>query len=164
VQGLKGDKGDKGAKGDQGLKGDKGTPGNANVKVYTKDITSATWTIVGSLASGQLRLEIPAPNVLTADVVENWVNLVYVNTSDFGGWGLVPYYTERNIRVTATINVGKLILTRDQDNQPSTQSWFHKVKLVCIKPSSTGTINRQGAPPIDYSDYQAVVDYYGIAE
>lgn len=170
TQGPKGDKGDNGAKGDkgntgaQGIKGDKGAAGNANVKVYIKDITSATWTIIGSVSSGYLELDIPAPNVLTADVVNNWVNLVYVNTSDFNGWGLVPYYTERNIRVTAAINIGNLILRRDQDGTANTQSWFHAVKLVCIKPSSTGSIQRQGAPPPDYSDYQAVADYYGITE
>jgi|GEM_PF-2513902 len=162
--GAQGPKGDKGDTGVQGPKGDKGDPGNANVKVYTKDITSAIWTVVGSVSSGYLRLEIPAPKVLTADVVDNWINLVYVYTSDFNGWGLVPYYTERDIRVTASISVGKLALMRDQNGMASTQSWFHMVKLVCIKPSSSGTIQRQSPPPVDYSDYQAVADYYGIGE
>lgn len=158
--GLQGPKGDRGNKGD---KGDKGDQGNANVKVYTKDITGSIWTVVGSVSSGYLMLDISAPNVLTDDVVNNWVNLVYVYTSDFNGpWALLPYYSQRHIRVTAEIKTGHLILKRDQNDQASTQSWFHRVRLVCIRPSSTGSIARKTGPLPDFSDYWAVCHYYDL--
>lgn len=173
--GPKGPKGDNGspgatgAKGAAGPKGDtgaKGPEGNANVKVYTKDISSAAWTTIGVYNSGYLELKITAPNVLTEDVVDNWVVLVYVNTSDFNqsGWALLPYYTNRNIRVTADIYTGYLLIDRDQNGAPNTQSWFNKVKLVLIKPSVTGSISRTSAPLPDFKDYHAVCKYYGIPE
>jgi hypothetical protein len=161
-QGPPGATGQQGPKGD---KGDKGDAGNANVKVYTKDISSATWTTVGTSASGYLELDISVPKVLTSDVVNNWVNLVYVYTSDASGpWAQLPYYTERNIRVRAEINIGHLILKRDQDGRPSTQSWFNQVKLICIKPSSSGSLARKTGPLPDFSDYHAVCSYYGLEE
>lgn len=161
--GPKGPAGEQGVKGDQGEKGDQG---NANVKVFTKDISAATWETVGSSSDGYLKLDISAPTVLTQDVVDNWVNLVYVYTSEVGyaPWTLLPIYSTRNVRVTGTVLVGHLILQRDQDGEPHTQSWFNKVKLVSIKPSSIGALGRMEAPPIDYSDYQAVCNYYGIEE
>ncbi len=162
--GQQGPKGDKGPKGDQGPKGDKGATGNANVKAYTVDITDSIWTVVGSVASGYLQLQINAPKVLTTDVVNNWVNLVYVNTSDFASWALLPYYTERGIRVTASISTGKMWLKRDQNGMASTQSWFHFVRLVCIKPSTSGSLARAAGPLPDFKDYHAVCRYYGIAE
>lgn len=163
--GAKGDKGDTGPQGPQGDKGEQGATGNANVKVYTKDISSATWTTIGNVNSGYLELDISAPKVLTSDVVNNWVNLVYVYTSDFGGpWALLPYYTERNVRVSADIRIGHLILKRDQGGVPFTQSWFNKVRLICIEPSSSGSLARHATPPPDFNDYHAVCLYYGIAE
>lgn len=161
-QGPPGTTGQQGAKGD---KGDKGNEGNANVKVFTQDISKSTWTMVGSSTNGYLKLDISAPQVLTTDVVTNWVNLVYVHTSDATGpWFLLPYYSERDIRVTADVQTGKLTLKRDQEGKPYTQSWFNTVKVVCIKPSSVGTLARQSGPPPDYSDYKAVCRYYGISE
>lgn len=161
--GPTGQQGPLGTKGDKGDKGPQGAQGNANVKVYTKDISNATWTTIGTAADGYLKLDIMASNVLTADVVNNWVNLVYVYTSDESGpWALLPYYTERNIRVTADIQIGHLILKRDQDGQPYTQSWFNTVKLVCIKPSASGAISRSSRPLPDLHDYNAVCRYYGL--
>lgn len=162
-QGVKGDKGDKG---DKGNKGDKGDQGNANVKVFTKDLSTAVWETVGTSNDGYLKLDISAPTVLTQYVVDSCVNLVYVYTSEVGyaPWTLLPIYSKRKVRVTGTILVGHLILQRDQDGRPSTQSWFYAVKLISIKPSSTGALERLEAPPVDYSDYQAVCKYYGIEE
>lgn len=145
--GPKGDTGEQGAtgakgdKGDKGATGSKGANGNANVKVFTKDIGQATW-VVNSTGGGKgyLSLTVPA-TVLTEDIINNWVNIVYVSTSDFGwSWGMVPYYTERNIRVTAELRVGSITLKRDQDGAPYTQSGFSAVKVVCIEPSSVGEL------------------------
>lgn len=164
--GPQGEQGPKGDKGDKGATGLKGPTGNANVKVYTEDISGAKWTTVGLSSNGYLELKIDAPNILTSDVVSNWVVLVYVNTSDFNqsGWALLPYYTNRNIRVTADIYIGYFLLDRDQDGEPNTQSWCNKVKLVLIKPSSSGSINRSSNPLPDFKNYSAVCKYYGIPE
>ncbi len=163
--GQQGSVGATGAQGPKGDKGDKGDPGNANVMEFIKDISTAVWTTVGTSSAGYLKLDISAPNTLTTDVVNNWVNLVYVYSSDGAGpWVQLPYYTERNIRVRAEISVGLLTLKRDQDGKPFTQSWFNKVRLICIKPTSTGTISRQSAPLPDFSDYHAVCRYYGLSE
>lgn len=141
----------KGETGPAGPQGEKGTSGSANVNVFEKDISAAQWTTIGNINSGYLQLDISAPKVLTADVVSNWTNLVYVNSTDFsGGWALLPYYTERNIRVTATLNEGHLILKRDQDGKPSTQSNFSRVKLISIKPSEV-------ASPLQYNQNQALI-------
>lgn len=155
--GAQGPAGVAGVQGGKGDKGDKGDPGNANVKVFTKDISAETWSVQGTNSSGYEYLNISAPQVLTSDVVNNWVNLVYVRTSDFqGAWALLPYYTERKIRVSADIAVGKIVLKRDQDGAPYTQSWHDRIRLVCIEPSSTGTIARKSGSLVDYADYAAV--------
>jgi hypothetical protein len=164
-QGETGATGATGAQGPKGATGATGPAGNANVKVFTKDIRNATWTMVGTLANGYLQLEIAAPAVLTTDVVTNWVNLVYVYTSEFGGpWAQVPFISERGVLVTDYIVVGKLGLRRSQDGEAESQSWYYTVKLVCIKPSATGSIARQGAPLPDFNDYEAVCRYYGISD
>lgn len=139
--GEKGATGATGAAGAAGATGPKGATGNANVKVFTKDIIGVTWTTVSQGGSqGYLKLTIPA-TVLTDDIINNWANFVYVTTSDFGySWAMVPYYTERNIRVTAELSVGSVTLKRDQDGAPYTQSGFSAVKVVCIKPSTSGPL------------------------
>lgn len=186
--GARGDKGDKGEKGDRGTdgtsgekgntgaagatgatgatgttgtKGDKGEQGNANVKVYTKDISGATWETYGTTSSGYLRLIIDAPNILTRDVVKNWVILVYVASSDYGfSWSLLPYYTDRNIRVQYEIREGSVIIKRDQDGKAKTQSNFSEIKIVAIQPSSTGTISQIKNSPIDFKNYEAVKGHF----
>ncbi len=182
--GQKGDKGDKGDAGPKGTTGNtggtgstgstgstgttgntgpKGDPGNANVKVYSKDILNETWTVEGTIPVGLLKLEIPAPNVLTRNAINNHVILVYVESSDFGYiWSLLPYYTDRNIRVQYDLREGLLILKRDQNGQAKTQSIFSKVRIVVIEPTSSGTINRK--TPIDFKDYNAVKAYYNLED
>lgn len=131
-EGPAGPEGPQGAQGPQGAagpQGPQGQAGNANVQVYEKDISAMTWTASGTYSY----LDIAAPNVLTTSVLANSTILVYVYTSDFAGWGQVPYATERNIRVTAEIGTGYIRLRKDQNNTPSTQSWHNKIRLVIIK-------------------------------
>jgi len=132
--------------GQDGLPGEKGIPGedgNANVTVFTRDIKGLQWTTVGNSSSGYLQLEILAPNVLTNEVLQKSTILVYVYTSDFSGnWALLPYYTERRIRVQADVRVGKITLKKDQDGKPSTQSWHDSVKVVIITESSSQPLNK----------------------
>lgn len=153
--GPQGEQGLAGEKGDQGLKGENG---NANVEAYTLRIKDSTWTTRGSV----LYLKINASNVLTKEVVDDWIVLVYVRSSDFSKWALLPYYTKRNIRVTSEYEIGSFSLERDQNGNPSTQSNFNEVKLVLIEPSSTGTIELTSANEPNFKDYQAVSSYYGI--
>ncbi|NML23097.1 hypothetical protein HHL16_19620 [Pseudoflavitalea sp. G-6-1-2] len=131
--------------GDQGPKGD---PGNANVSVFEKDISTATWITSGTMAAGYLYLDIAAPNVLTAKALEENTILVYVYTSDFSGWGIVPYMTERNIRVTAMVNTGVVRIIKEQNGKPSTQSWHNKIRVVLVKnagaPGALNLIKERG--------------------
>lgn len=102
--------------------------GTLGAVAYEKNISGMTWVNYTTYLS----LTIPAPNVLTAEALQNNIVLVYDYTTDFGGWGIVPYYTERNIRVTAKVAVGKITLYRDQDGMPSTQSSHQRVRVVLI--------------------------------
>ncbi len=142
----KGDMGPEGPKGEQGEKGDKGDKGdigNANVQVYEKDIQSMIWTATSTYSY----LDISAPQVLTASVISSSTILVYVLTSDFGGgWGQVPYYTERKITVTAEILTGRLRLLKNQNGSPSTQSWHSKVRVIIIKNSTSNPGNLSYSP------------------
>jgi hypothetical protein len=116
------------------IQGPQGITGNANVQVYEKDISSLTWTNNSTYSS----LSISAPNVLTSDNIANNIILVYVKTTDFGSnWALVPYYTERNIRVTAEVRVGTVVLKKDQDGSASTQSSFSNLRLVLLRQTNT---------------------------
>ncbi|WP_157986729.1 collagen-like triple helix repeat-containing protein [Chitinophaga alhagiae] len=141
AQGAPGTPGPQGPQGAQGPTGPNGQNGNANVKVFEKDITSETWTAAGTYSY----LNVQAPNVLTANVLNASTVLVYVLTSDFGGgWGLVPYTTERNIRVTAEVAIGYIRLRKDQNNTPTTQSWHHRLRVVIIaNTGAAGALNRQ---------------------
>lgn len=126
----------------KGEKGEKGDTGNANVKVYTKNISSEMWTAVGSSPLAYLRLIIAAPNVLTQDVVDNWTILVYIKGTDFQpGWALLPYFTSRGVRLNYNVRKGEVEIQRDQNGGAGTQSSFSSVKLVLIEPSSTGIIS-----------------------
>ena len=116
------------------LQGPQGIAGNANIQVYEKDISTLTWTNNSSYSS----LTISAPNVLTSDNIANNIILVYVKTTDFGSnWALVPYYTERNIRVTAEVRVGTVVLRKDKDGSGSTQSSFSNLRLVLLRQTNT---------------------------
>lgn len=129
-------KGESGAPGENGINGTNGLngkDGNANIQIYTYSLRDAVWTTVGSINNGYLQLDIPAPQVLTADALENNVILVYIKSSDFSNWAQLPYYTERNIRVQADITVGRVRLKRDQDGRPSTQSNFQSMRLAIMK-------------------------------
>jgi hypothetical protein len=152
--GPQGDTGAQGAAGSQGATGPagpQGPQGNANVKVYEKDISTAAWEAYGTYSG----LTISAPNVLTAAVLDNSTVLVYVYTSDFGGWGILPYHTERNITVTAEVGIGYVTLRKNQNGSPSTQSWHHKVRVVIIKNGGAGALNRVAADKAPYVNWPA---------
>lgn len=152
-----------GAEGKQGEQGIAGVDGNANVTVYTKDLEGLQWTTVGNANNGYLSLEILAPNVLTAEVLKNSTILVYVYTSDFNSdWALLPYYTERNIRVQAAVFTGKIILKKDQDGKPYTQSWHNKLKVVIIKETSSNPLSKNAkSMDVRKMTYQQLTDYVG---
>lgn len=142
--GPPGPAGPAGAPGPAGPQGPQGVAGNANVRVYEKDISAMTW----SAATTYSWLDVNAPNVLTSATISSSTILVYVYTSDFGGWGQVPYSTERNIRVSAEISTGRVRLRKDQNNTPTTQSWHHKLRLVIIRNSgAAGVLSRQAFTP-----------------
>lgn len=114
-------------------------------KVYEKDITNTTWTTVGTNSNGYLQLEVAAPQVLTQAALDSNTALVYVYTSDFSPaqWALVPYYTERDITVTAAVSLGKITLRKNQNNAPYTQSWHYKVRLVLVPIGATGSLQKK---------------------
>ncbi|WP_346318910.1 hypothetical protein [Chitinophaga sp. YIM B06452] len=153
--GPEGTQGPQGLQGPQGPQGTQGAQGNANVRIYEKDISTMTWTASGTYSY----LNVPAPNVLTSDVLANSTILVYVMTSDFGGgWGFVPYHTERNIRVTAEVRIGSIMLRKDQNGSPTTQSWHHRIRVVIIRNTATGTLSRtqQSFSAAEISDQPAI--------
>ena len=170
-EGARGEKGEQGAtgptgpRGETGPKGDTGAPGNANVKVFTQNIQDAVWETMGSAAEGYQRLIINAPNVLDLSTVRDAVILVYVRSSDYAPnyWALVPYYTDRNIRVDAIVNHRSLTLKKDQNGKPYVPSVFYEVKIVTIQPSSrTEPISRIQNAPIDFKDYESVRNHFNF--
>lgn len=155
-QGAQGIEGEQGPKGDQG---DKGEQGNANVQVFAKSISSETWETVGSYSKGHLRLTINVP-VLTSDVIDDSVILIYVKSSDFSyNWAILPYHSERDVLVNADIKSGKVILKRSQGGKASTQSNFTDVRIVIIEPSESTDLS---ASTLDFGNYDAVEAYYGL--
>ncbi|MBO9150779.1 hypothetical protein ACFOTA_01050 [Chitinophaga sp. GCM10012297] len=99
--------------------------------------------------------------MLKTDVLEKNTILLYVYTSDFQGWGIVPYHTERNIRVTAEIRVGSVLMRKDQNGTPTTQSWHHKIRLVIIRNTAANTLSRAQAPGAEeIAAYPAVKELY----
>lgn len=120
---------------------------------------------MGSAAEGYQRLIINAPNVLDLSTVRDAVILVYVRSSDYAPnyWALVPYYTDRNIRVDAIANHRSLTLKKDQNGKPYVPSVFYEVKIVTIQPSSrTEPISRIQNAPIDFKDYESVRNHFNF--
>ncbi|WP_220392875.1 hypothetical protein [Chitinophaga lutea] len=150
-QGPAGPTGAQGPQGGQGPQGPAGQNGNANVRIYEKNIMALTWTGAGTYSY----LDVAAPTVLTAANISANTILVYVATSDFGGnFGLVPYVTERNIRVTAEISTGNVRLRKDQNGTPTTQSWHSTLRLVLIQNSGAAApLNRQAYDNDSFKDY-----------
>ena len=126
----------------EGLQGPAGLDGNANVSVFEKNIRDSTWTQVGSMSNGYLKLVVNAPNVLTQNAIDSSVIQVYIKSTDYSSWALVPYYTERNILVTANIRKGSVELRRSQDERPSTQSNFSTVRLVLTAITNFDELNK----------------------
>lgn len=132
--GAAGATGPKGATGATGATGPAGPAGSANALYWnSNNVLTAPWTTVGSGTNGYQYLTFDVP-VLTQDILDNWITLVYVKSSDFdNNWALLPYYTERNIRVTATLYVGSITIKRDQDGTPNVQSNLNQMRLVAIQ-------------------------------
>lgn len=115
-------------------------------KVFEKDISNMTWKTVGSASHGYLELTVDAPQVLTRAALDSNIALVYVYTSDFTGWAQVPYHTERNITVTASVTTGKVVLKKQQDDKPSTQSWHNTLRVVLVPAAAVAPLQKQTRP------------------
>jgi hypothetical protein len=134
-QGPQGPAGPQGVPGAPGATGPQGAAGVAP-KIYELDISTMAWQSNSTYS----QLTVPAPSVLTSQALQNNIALVYVYTSDFTTWGIVPYDTERDIRVTADVKVGSIVLRKDQDGGPNTQSWHNKLRLVLIPIVAAGPL------------------------
>lgn len=132
--GATGPKGATGATGPKGATGPAGPAGSANVLYWdSNDLSDATWVLVGSSVIGYEGLTVPMP-MLTQDMLDNWVTLIYASTSDYAyAWTLLPYYSEGGNRVAAFPIVGKINILRDLNGAPKSSTNIRKIRLVAIQ-------------------------------
>ena len=145
-----------GATGATGPQGPAGTAGNANVVQYS--YTSATFTgnksyNVPGLTQGKLDSSL----VLAYYIPENSIAWYPV-----GGAGHNGLYSTRYYILPTTFYVN--VLTPDHKKLYPLPVTFLKFRVIVAHASSIINVGRQGLPPLDINDYEAVRKYYGLPE
>ena len=170
--GATGPAGAVGATGPAGGTGAIGATGSADVQSFTADVPASGWTAVTVSAADPhgYSKNVISSSLLTDDVVNNQLILVYVKTNDFVDakgeqvWAEVPYYTNYGDRITAEIAVGSIMLKADYNGTAVSNDgdFMSQVKVVIIKPTGpAGTLNV--APPhLNLKNYNEVAAYYHI--
>lgn len=156
-QGAVGPAGPQGPQGTQGVEGPQGPigiDGNANVRQYTFGPAnfSASPYKVFSIST-------------TADTVDRSAWYTYLYYEPIERWYFIPglgYGGSTNHRVSIDYSNDKANLYIDRDGPGENYS---KVRVVRIYANSVVEGGREGqAPEVDYSDYVAVRNYYGLDE
>lgn len=148
--GPQGEQGEKGEQGDKGDKGDDGGTGTANV-IYS-DWASVSFSNSGSVYLGT----IDAPK-LTTDVLNKGEIAVYERTiigippTSVTNYAKLPY-TNGSKWINVNMEVGKIIL---RSNGNSISSYRYVLIPGGVQASAV-------ARHLDFSDYNAVQDFYEI--
>ncbi|MEO6980089.1 MAG: collagen-like protein [Mucilaginibacter sp.] len=167
--GATGPKGATGATGPKGATGPAGPAGSANVLYWDSDnLSNATWNVVGNYEG----LTVPFP-MLTQDMLDNWVTLIYASTSDYAyAWTLLPYYSEVGNRVAAFPVVGKINILRDLNGAPNSSTDIRKIRLVAIQAKKGLSVVRDSQHAIaalkqmgiDAKDYASVKQAFHLKD
>ena len=151
--------------GEIGPMGPAGQDGNANVRTLTYDLTN--------FSGDSHDQRIPE---LTQEVLDNDVILGYLKTSIV--YYPIPTTTIRlggqevdiNVEVTPNLYTIEFHDSETTNNRPLTRGTLSSLKIVIIKSSSNtagkiatlGILSKLKSEGIDFNDYYAVMDYFGL--
>ena len=85
-EGPEGPEGPQGTQGIQGVEGPQGTEGNANVSVTIFTIYDSQWSKSGSIWYYNTSL-----SIITSDIANNGIVLVFVKSTNSDAWQALPY-------------------------------------------------------------------------
>ncbi len=142
----KGDPGPAGATGAQGSQGPQGVPGTANV-IYSSWFYSSPWNLYGSLW-----ISANNASLITQTVLDQGVVIAYYRPSATGP--VYPLPTPGEPQLNFYTGLGMLYLTGD-GSVPLSAFQYRYILIPGGLPSGRTTT-------VDYSDYESVVEFYGI--
>lgn len=191
-KGVAGAKGDKGDQGDKGATGAKGDPGNANVKsTGWVTIPAAEWSY--GYGAGDINLSQPGDlgsfysssglSSVSEAVAKGGVVLVYARlASSPNSARQLPF----RFKYTSSGYSGVVELRFAYGTTPNAAHWVEPGAVLvegtwnsssqiirtnylptvsfCLITIPAGNISRRSAPPVDYSDYEAVKAYYHLPD
>jgi hypothetical protein len=165
--GVAGAIGSAGPQGIQGQMGPVGATGNANIKARIFSSAPTDWTAVSSTSNGIYYQAAAAVAEITQAIHDKGLVLGFVSEgSDQSVWIAMPYtqvYKSTSLTYSQTYRfsekVGSITVTRqDSDGLTLASTTTKYFKFVIIEGAS--------APPpnLDVNSYQAVKDFYHIAD
>lgn len=162
-EGPQGPAGAQGTAGPKGDKGDKGDVGAANVMSKTFQAADISWSSTTIFGTNYKVATLNIPQ-LTSSIVDNGIVMVYGAFLFGEPWTALPVSIFES-GVTRyfffSVKTGSVVLRYSQSNNVSPGSPSVAFKVVIVPGNN---IARLASPSMDYSDYKAVCEYYGIGE
>ena len=155
-QGIQGIQGPAGPQGPQGEQGPEGVAGNAGVMMYTWGSRNFTYqTSYLFPCASKEEIDNSLFYAYYKDTTDDWFPAI--------GIGFDAYlirYTLSYSSPNGNFNVD--LLTTDGLNYYTPQVTWHAFRLIVVPIPTANIITRSAAPPVDFSNYAAVAEYYGL--
>lgn len=151
VPGERGATGERGPAGPKGDKGDKGDPGNANVTLYTFGQVDYRSVLTREVSIPLLAGEVRERVLLLPFLVRASGNIYPVP-----GPGLDNFSEYRSFQLSATNSITLRITKISGPGE-----LYSNIRVFKVVANSTVN-GRIQLPDIDWTDYNAIVDYYGF--
>lgn len=152
-RGATGERGPAGPAGPAGPKGDKGDPGNANVTLYTFGQVDYRSVLTREVSIPLLAGEVRERVLLLPFLVQTTSNLIY----PVPGPGLNNFSEYRSFIRISTTNT----ITLGISKASGPGELYQNIRVFKVVANST-VDGRIQLPDIDWTDYNAIVDYYGF--
>ncbi len=154
-----------GPPGPQGPSGPQGPAGESATFSIKFSVFSTDWSSVGEVGDDGhfLFLNIEVPEI-TADIVENGIVLVYYRANDVDPWFFLPFTEVNNVAGEEFIEVLDYIYglgfveLRSIANDRGSTAFEGTFRIIVAQATP---LEKKG---IDYSDYDAVMELFGISE
>ncbi|MFT3677592.1 MAG: hypothetical protein QM781_17005 [Chitinophagaceae bacterium] len=151
----KGDTGPQGPEGPAGIQGPQGIIGNANVTQYTFGAQNLTSSF------SQLQI------TTTQDTMNRSLWFVYLYYQPLERWYFVPgsgFGGSSTYRVSLTYTGGKATIYIDKSGPGENYAQARVIRVYANNVTTGGRAGSDRSPAVDFSDYQAVRQYYQLPE
>lgn len=138
-----------------------GPADDANVMTKTFQPADISWSSTSNYGTNYKVATLNIPQ-LTSSIVDNGIVLVYGGVRFGESWTALPYpFFEWGVTkfLSFSVETGSVVLRYSQSNNVTPDSPSIAFKVVIVPGNN---IPRPASPSLDYTDYKAVCEYYGI--